>query len=148
LNRAEVIAPWQQYAREGNSLFLFRIVMGVMSLVATLPLVIVGIGIGWRMFNHSRPSFGGVLELMGLGLIVLVLAVVFALIGKLTRDFVVPLMYLRRQGACACWRALLQLLAATRVISSCGCFSRSCSPWPSASSFSRGSSRRVALPAA
>jgi len=112
LNRAEVADPWRRYAREGNSLFLFRLVIGLICLIVTLPLVIVGIGIGWRMFNHGRPHFGGVLELMGLGLILLVLAMVFALIGKLTRDFVVPLMYLRHQGTCACWKELLRLLAA------------------------------------
>jgi hypothetical protein len=112
LNRAEVAEPWRQFGREANSLFLFRIVVGVICLIVTLPLVILCVGIGWRMFKAGGPALVGVLEMVGLGLVFVLLAMAFALIGKLTRDFVVPLMYLRRQGCCACWSELLRLLGA------------------------------------
>src|SRR6185503_13938102 len=39
LNKAEVAAPWHKFAREGNSLFWFRLVIGLVGLVLTLPLV-------------------------------------------------------------------------------------------------------------
>jgi hypothetical protein len=112
LNRAKVAEPWHQFAREGNSLFLFRLVVGVICLIVSLPLVVLCVGIGWRMFKAGEPALVGVLELVGMGLVFVLLAIVFALIGKLTRDFVVPLMYLRRQGCCACWSELLRLLGA------------------------------------
>jgi len=38
LNAAEVQVPWAKFAREANSLFLFRLVISLLSLVVTLPL--------------------------------------------------------------------------------------------------------------
>ena len=112
LNQAQVVEPWGQYSREGNSLFLFRIVLGLISMVLILPLVVVGVVVGWRLFMAGRPTVPGILGLVAVVLSVIVLAIVFALIENLTKDFVVPLMYVRRRRCRECWGELLGLLRA------------------------------------
>jgi hypothetical protein len=109
-NEAVVVEPWNAFGREANSLFLFRIVLGLISIVLTLPPVVFGAVLAWRMFVVRRPSVGGVLGLVALGLGVVLVSLVFLLIEKLTKDFVVPLMYLRRRRCRECWGELLGLL--------------------------------------
>src|SRR5262245_4412715 len=41
LDRAEVREPWRQYAREANSLFWFRLVLGLIGFVISVPLLVV-----------------------------------------------------------------------------------------------------------
>ncbi len=110
LNKAEVLEPWNRYGTEANSLFVFRIVLGLISMVVILPLVAFGLVMGWRMFMAHHLSVGGILGIVGLVLGIIALALVFTLIEKLTKDFVVPLMYLRRQRCRACWSELLGVL--------------------------------------
>lgn len=100
LNRAEVAIPWRTWSTQGNSLFWFRIVLGCLSLVVMLPLLIAGAIIGLGMLEHSRAETAGVLWLIAVFVALLGFALVFWLIGKLTTDFVVPIMYARR---CRCW---------------------------------------------
>ncbi len=110
LNKAEVIEPWTRFSQEANSLFLFRIVLGLISMVAILPLVVLCVVIGWGMCMAHRLAVVGVLELVGLVLAIIAFGTFFTLIEKLTTDFVVPLMYLRRRRCRACWGELLDLL--------------------------------------
>jgi len=100
LDKAEVVLPWRKFAREGNSLFLFRILLGLIGTVLTLPLVAIILVNIFRMLQRGEPSAGGIVLSIGLMLVVIALAIVFALIGKLTKDFVVPIMFLRGVG----WR--------------------------------------------
>ena len=54
----------------------------------------------------------GILAIVFFGLIALAAAIIFALIGKFTRDFVVPIMYLRGCRAAEGWRIFLPMLKA------------------------------------
>jgi hypothetical protein len=111
LDKAEVAVPWRKFAREANSLFCFRLVVGLAGLVATLPLVAVMVITGWRMIERDEASARGILALVGVGLLFVLFGVVFWVVAKLTTDFVVPIMFLR---GCRClpgWGVLLGLLA-------------------------------------
>ena len=111
LDKAEIAVPWRKFAREANSLFWFRLVVGLAGLAATLPLVAVMLITGWRMIERGELSVGGILELVGVGLLLLLVAAVFWVVAKLTVDFVVPIMF-RRGGKCLQgWGVLLGLLA-------------------------------------
>src|SRR6185295_18482839 len=59
-NKAEVAVPWNKYAREGNSLFLFRIGLGVIGWLITLPLVVPMVLAIVRMVRHDRASVAGI----------------------------------------------------------------------------------------
>jgi len=57
----------------------------------------------------------GVLGCVMIGLIVVAIAIVFALIGKLTMDFVVPIMFLRKTSCVAGWREFLTILSVNKA---------------------------------
>jgi hypothetical protein len=112
LDKAEVAEPWSRFAHEGNSLFLFRLGLGLIGWVLALPLVALIIVLIVRMVQRGEPDAGGILGAVGLGMGLVGLAIVFAIIHKLTTDFVVPIMFLRRNRCLEAWRELWALLSA------------------------------------
>jgi hypothetical protein len=111
LNTAEVAVPWRKFAREGNSLCVFRLLLGLVGALLTLPLVALMVVSIVRMAVAGEPSVGGIALAAGALLIVIALALVFALIGKLTADFVVPIMFLRGTKCLAGWQELRGMLS-------------------------------------
>jgi len=111
LNKAEVAVPWSRYAREGNSLFRFRLVLGLVSLAVMLPILIVSGVKAYRMFVDGWNG-GGVMALIGLGLLLVLIVITLAIVGKLLIDFVVPIMFLHQKTCVAGWAELRPLLAA------------------------------------
>ena len=97
-------------AREGNSLFGFRLVLGLAGAILTLPLVICIIALVVRMVMRGGPDVAGIMTAVGFFLCLLIAAIVFALINKFTMDFVVPIQYLRGAKCLAAWREYLGLL--------------------------------------
>ena len=111
LDKAEIGEPWRQYAREGHSLFLFRLVFGLIFLVPMLPLLaVIGVAV-WRMIERGEPTLHGVLVAVFAGLAFAAIAIVGAVIMKLTTDFVVPIMFLRRNRCLEAWREFRSLSA-------------------------------------
>jgi hypothetical protein len=111
LNTAEIAAPWRKFARHGNSLCLFRLVLGLIGSLLTLPLVALMVVSIFRMVVAGEPSVRGIALAAGAFLALLALALVFFLIVKLTTDFVVPIMFLRGTKCLAGWRELRGLLS-------------------------------------
>lgn len=105
-NRAQVVAPWKEYRKEGNSLFLWRLgflVVCVMTMfLVALPGILTLISAG------SGDSGAGI----ALGLVVLLIptllaAVALAYTELFLTDFVVPVMYRQRLKTTAAWRVFL-----------------------------------------
>lgn len=111
LNKAEVQVPWQKFVREGNSLFVFRLVLGLSASVVMLPLAAGITYLIWRMAEHRALSAPGVMGVAGLGIMAVICGIGFAVAAKLTRDFVVPIQFLRGVKCVEGWRVLLSLLA-------------------------------------
>lgn len=94
-NRAAIAEPWREYRREGNSYFLFSLVVafGIVFLTALLIVVIV---VPLGLFSHKHDaaaSFGLVLvPLICFGFIFVILLLFFSLVSHL----MVPVMYRRR----------------------------------------------------
>ena len=112
LNKAEVRAPWEQFAGAGNSLWRFRIGLGLAGMVVTLPLLVLTVVPVLRMVMRGTPGTLGIVVAAGALLVLIVAVIVFALISKLTTDFVVPIMFRRGQRCLAAWRELRGLLVA------------------------------------
>lgn len=111
LDKAEVAGPWTKFAREANSLFRFRLALGLMGMVLVLP-TIAGIAMMTvRMVLRGEPDAASIMVAAGLGLTFIVLVIVFALINKFTEDFVVPILFLRGGKCLAAWREFWGLLA-------------------------------------
>jgi hypothetical protein len=111
LNRAEVVVPWNQFTREANSLFWFRLGLGLVSMIATLPLVaFVVIPIVGMVKAGAANAAGIAISSVSL-LLVIALGITFFVIRKLTMDFVVPIMFLRRHKCMESWRELRGLFS-------------------------------------
>jgi len=114
-NKAEVKVPWTKFQQHANSLFLFRIVLGLIGFAAMgLPLLLVG-GIIAIMIAGNIPNVAGVFGILMIVLLIIAIAIVFTIIGKFTTDFVVPIMSLRTTSCVAAWREFLTLLSANKA---------------------------------
>lgn len=104
-NQTEVAGPWNEFVREGNSLFRFRLVLGLVGCVLTTALVVGAVLMQALSFG---PNAGSAWLAFGLLLTpALLCALGLWLIGSLTEDFVVPIQYLRRCGCRTAWGVLL-----------------------------------------
>lgn len=112
LDKAEVDVPWHKYANEANSLFWFRLVLGVAAILLILPTMVFMAASIVRMILQEEPDIAAVMLCIGLGLVLLLLYIVFAIIHKFMVDFVVPIMYLRNGTCLTAWREFLGLLSA------------------------------------
>lgn len=110
-NRAAVAAPWREFKKEGNSLFKFRVCLGLAWIimlggVGSLCLIIASPDINTETFGGyaiAATVLGSVLG--GGGILVLAYA------GLMLNDFVTPIMYTRRMTSRAAfglyWREIL-----------------------------------------
>lgn len=115
LDKAEVEAPWCQYAARSNSLFWFRLVVILASLALCLPFVFFLAIAVIQMVTQGEPDVAGVLEALGLLLGLALVGIPLALIRKFTADFVVPIMFLRGGTCTAAWGELWRLMSANPV---------------------------------
>jgi hypothetical protein len=93
-NKAEVKVPWHKFRNQGNSLFLFRLVVGLISFVSVILLIgimVIPIVMLTKGAAYTAPSMIAVIVLFVLVLVSVV--IVFSLIFKFTEEFVVPVMY-------------------------------------------------------
>ena len=111
LDRAEVEVPWRQHAAKAWSLFLFRLAIGLVALVPALLLVGTIIFLGIGIFRHGYADLGSWMGVIAAGLALFALLCVAVIVGKLTRDLVVPIMFLRGGTCSEAWRELLALFA-------------------------------------
>jgi len=114
-NKAEVSIPWTKYRQHANSLFLFRIVLGLISFVVIGLPILFAIGCIVMMIAGDGALvigiFGGIL----IGLIILIGVIIFKVISKFTIDFVVPIMFLRTTSCTAGWREFMALLSVNKA---------------------------------
>lgn len=107
-NEAAIVEPWKRYRRQGNSLFLFRLIV----LVLCLPLALGVVGLfAWLTFGpdgwahlQGAAMIAGIAATVLLGFVVVV-ATLYAVF--FLDAFVVPLMYRFDLGVMAAWRRFL-----------------------------------------
>ena len=97
-DRAEVGGPWNRYRAQGNSLFVFRFVLGLIGLGCLI--AVAGLAYLLARPDIQERRFGGsaILAIAVGGILVFALVVVFGIIKLLLKDFVVPIMYKRGVG--------------------------------------------------
>jgi hypothetical protein len=113
-NKAEVAVPWNKFARHGNSLFLFRLVLGLIGFLVIVIPIAASIFAGFAMcatgFNPAA-----IMGLIGAIFIAVVVAILFGLIAKFTTDFVVPIMFLNTESCVAGWKQCLALISGNKA---------------------------------
>lgn len=114
-NRAEVTEPWHQFRDRANSLFTFRAVLGIITVAASL----VSFVLGGIVVSVSTATLGfnpwTIIGFITAFMFFFAVLIVSAVIGKFTKDFIVPIMYLHTNSAVAAWRFLLDLLSVNKA---------------------------------
>lgn len=109
-DRAAVVEPWKRFAREGNSLFLWRLAF------AFVTFVVIGLlAVPWLLAILAWTRTGAfALGLAGFAAmpLVLVVVVVAAYVQGFLENFVVPLQYRYGGTTTQAWRLFLPLLGA------------------------------------
>ena len=115
LNKAEVTIPWKKFQQHANSLFLFRIVLGLISfIVIALPLFL-AIGFIITMIANSEDIVIIVLIGISAGIFIITGVIIFGIINQFTMDFVVPIMFLRTTSCMAGWREFKKILSVNKA---------------------------------
>jgi hypothetical protein len=114
-NKAEVAVPWHKFRKQGNSLFLFRIVLGIIGLLVVVVPVIAIVVLVIMMISGSAPGIVSIPGIIILGLTIFTLSILLFLVKKFTYDFVVPIMSLRMAGCTAGWREFMTILSANKL---------------------------------
>jgi hypothetical protein len=114
-NKSEVVAPWNKFKKHASSLFLFRIVLFIISLFS-IALPVLGIGfLIMMMVTGIIPGLASIPGIILLGLIIFALSIAMFLAKKFTFDFVVPIMFLRTTSCAAGWREFLAILSVNKI---------------------------------
>jgi len=110
-NKAEVKNPWKKFKHHANSLFLFRIILGVIGFVV-VGLPVLGL-VFLILITISRTGLltASVLGFVVIGIIIAAISIVLFLVKKFTMDFVVPIMFLRTTSCLAAWRQFWTLFS-------------------------------------
>jgi hypothetical protein len=110
-NRALVSQPWNEYASNGNSLFLWRLVYGFIVFFCFAGIF----GFAWVAARNYYLQHAGVMvwlpALLGFILLFLVLAIIVGYINLFLDSFVVPIMYKHKIGVLEGWHRFLSLLS-------------------------------------
>lgn len=102
--RTEVKAPWTEFSRQGDSLFLWQVVFSLISL-AVMGTLVIGSIIMFFPVMAMEPPLAATIPLAVLGgTLGFILVVALVYIEFFLTQFVVPIMYRERISATAAWR--------------------------------------------
>ncbi|MFC1738977.1 hypothetical protein ACFL1G_08020 [Planctomycetota bacterium] len=115
-NKAEVKVPWDKFQQQGNSLFIFRLVVGIIAFICIA--VLIGLMIFFIILISE--SKGSVIAPIVVGLIFVILLIIAVsiftgLLMKFTKDFVVPIMFLGPARCIDGWRKFLRILSINKA---------------------------------
>ena len=109
-DKAEVVKPWNDYSREGDSLFVWRLIFGFIVFIVFMATAAFSFHVIIDLFNSSTPLSEQVFSIFGLILQFIVLVIITAYISLFLNDFVVPIMYKNKICATEAWHRFLPIL--------------------------------------
>lgn len=108
-NRAEVANPWRNYKREGNSLFLWRLVFGFICFILFVMVFVIFFTAGGHIYRDSYYDRVPVLFIIQMVLLFILVAIITGYISLFLSHFVVPIMYKNNITATKAWGRFLSL---------------------------------------
>jgi hypothetical protein len=109
-NHAEIARPWREFRKEGDSLFLWRLVFGFIAFAIFAAFAVFFFVGARQLYDAGFGQHVPIVFLIGLGLTFLVLLLIIGYISLFLNDFVIPIMAKDRIPAVAGWRRFLPLL--------------------------------------
>lgn len=113
--RDDVARPWNEYRKEGNSLFLLRLALQGIQLAIVIPAVLI---VGKQVLNAlAKDEFDGLMTgtVVMLGLALFLLTIAALIVNFLINSILVPRMYRQRQTVTQALPAAWGLLAANPI---------------------------------
>lgn len=111
-NIGEIKFPWQKYREQGNSLFLFRLAVGVIALVFFLLMAGVIFAAYLLLGKSDMGPVFMITAIVVTSILILPIGICLGIFLKFTEDFVTPIMFLRQ---CTCVRAWEEFWSLLRV---------------------------------
>jgi len=109
-NRSLIEKPWREFKTRGDSLFLWRLVFGVITFFISIGFLVAAFLIA-RNIYYSGSGFNSILLLiLGMVCISLPLFLIIFFISLFLKDFVVPIMFKTGLTVNDAWRRFLTLL--------------------------------------
>jgi len=108
-DRVKIAKPWREYQKEGNSLFVWRILFGLVTLAAFSGLFIWFFVQGAALYDAGPGRIIPIAFIIGLGMLTLLFVLVWGYIILFLKDFVAALMYKNRISVGAAWKLFLDL---------------------------------------
>jgi hypothetical protein len=110
-NKAQVVEPWKKFKQQANSLFWFRLVLGILSSLIMMAFAIPLIFLIMAFHSDKIALAPFVVFVSFAGLFMLIAGLLFGIVQILTIDFVVPIMYLQKIKTMDGWRRYLAILS-------------------------------------
>ena len=108
-DKAEVAKPWKQYKKEGNSLFLWRLVFGLICFALFIIFFTFFFSTGAFIYRESDFRHIPVSFLVGMGLLFFFMIIIIGYISMFLKSFVVPIMYKNHIKTTQAWSRFLSL---------------------------------------
>jgi len=109
-DKAEISKPWNDFSREGNSLFLWRLVFGLISAFLILGSIIVAFVVMVNLFTGETTFGTKIISIVGIIFEFLLLMIIISYISMLLNDFVIPIMYKHRINTTQAWLKFMPVL--------------------------------------
>lgn len=109
-SRSRIGEPWEEFRREGNSLFLWRFIFTFLSFLILLLIVVYCFFTAKELYTGDYPVSAVFWKVTGLVLLFLAYVLMVGYISLFLNDFVVPLMYKYRLRTSWGWYRYLPLM--------------------------------------
>lgn len=110
-DKAEVKKPWYEYSKEGNSLFLWRFVYGLIVFLIVIVSLVAVFNTAKHIYYDYMTLSEKFFSIAGMVLYFIVLFILTAYISLFLDSFVVPLMYRYRLSTTKAWLRFLPVLS-------------------------------------
>src|SRR5581483_996544 len=106
-NRAAIAEPWREYRKEGNSYFLFLLLLAIVGIVIAALMLAMAFGLGWLKHDTWESGAAASVGLIVFFFVFWGLIIVFV---SLATYFMVPIMYRKRCRALPAFRETASLI--------------------------------------
>lgn len=108
-DRRNVAEPWHRFRQLGNSLFLWQIIFGLVSMFLVLLVCGLGVLTAWPKIHGGSFGAANIAGLAGVIVLFIVVLIAISYVYSFLYGFVIPIMYKRDLPARAAWRVFLNL---------------------------------------
>lgn len=110
-DKSDVGEPWKAYSREGNSLFIWRLVFGLIASFVITGFMVIAFATIIGVVAQSGDVGTNILVIMAFIFTFLAIIIVVSYISLFLNDFIVPVMFKNKVSATKGWGIFLKLLS-------------------------------------